>query len=105
MLALLKLLPLRDWLYLALALALGLGLLTFGYHERQVARDEMTAELVKQQAATQKSIDDAAESQNARIEAKFAAHQYVPIDYTLPVGCTGSVSDDVRNAVNKAHKP
>lgn len=97
--------PMRVYEY-AVVLLLALSAVVFwNAHERSIGEQQLKEALAAEQAATQEKLDRAAEVQNAKIEAKFAAHQYIPIDYTLPADCTGKVPEAVRNAVNKAHKP
>lgn len=67
-LALLKLVPLKDWLYIGAGLALTVGLLAYNHHERSIGREQAAAEIV-----TYKSQLDLAQAANAQMDATIAA--------------------------------
>jgi hypothetical protein len=104
MLGLLAKIPLRLYEYAGLALAIVLFVLWWDHTEIEKGRAEIRKEIAVAQAKAQASIDAAADAQNAKIQAQFNAHNYTPIDYTLPPDCNGKVPDAIRDAVNKAHQ-
>src|SRR5512146_1559745 len=48
-LALLKLVPLKDWLYIGAGLVLTVGLLSYNHHERAIGRQQSAAEIATYQ--------------------------------------------------------
>lgn len=107
--AFLKLVPLRDWLYIGVALALFGGYVYWTHHQRAIGREQCAAaQLAKQDEIDrlQARIDAQAAAQNAPILTRYnaltealATYDRSPI--ALP-GC-GRVPDDIVRAVNAAH--
>jgi chromosome segregation ATPase len=68
LLTFLKLVPLRDWLYIAVGLALTIGLLAYNSHERSIGRAQSEAKIVDLQHQL-----DAAQQANATFDSTVAA--------------------------------
>lgn len=103
---LLKLIPIRDWIYIGVLTASILGVVYWNEHERNIGRDEIRAEAAQQMAVIQKKIADTADAQNIELEAKINAAQYKPLtpfSYNLPTDC-GSVPPSVLLQINSSHK-
>lgn len=109
MLAALKLVPLRFWLYLAAGLAIFGAYAWWTHHQRAIGDANCEARHAADQAQIaelQKKVDAQASAQNAPVVARYqnltealATYDRSPI--AIP-GC-GRAPDDIVRAVNAAH--
>ena len=70
MFALLKLIPLRGWLYIAAAVSLVLGVSTAILHERHIGAEKCRQEVTKAQIEADKRVSEL----QARLDSQAAAH-------------------------------
>ncbi len=103
MFALLKLVPIRDWIGAGVLMALFIGVLVWNHYERDVGEQECQAAQIATQAAAQAAIDANAAEANAKLKAKYDASIYQPINYKPATDC-GSVPADVLMRINAAGK-
>ncbi|MGH7751099.1 MAG: hypothetical protein ACREQ5_40995 [Candidatus Dormibacteria bacterium] len=102
-----KLVPLRDWLYLALAVALVGGYYVHGWSRYHAGYRRATLDAQTAQAALQARVDTLSAASNAALEKQYSdlagvLAPYALPHYTLPTDC-GIAPPDLVRAVNSAH--
>lgn len=99
MLALIKLIPLRDWAYIAGTVAIMLGAVGFVYHERSVGAETCQLAVTKAQieadkrtSALQAKLDHEAASHDAALRAAITAVPRVTAPIRFDPGCQFSAA-------------
>jgi hypothetical protein len=95
-------LPVRFYEYLGIVIIVVGSVVWYTEHERGIGEAKLEAEIQKQNQEMQSKIDEVSTKQNQTLQAQYNASQFKPFDFTLPSDC-GSVPDNIRLQVNKAH--